>query len=239
MIIIPAIDIIDNQVVRLEKGNYDKKKVYSQSVLETARLFEEKGFDLIHIVDLIGSKKGEFTIENEINDIKKNTRLKIQSGGGIRKFADAEKLFEAGIDKVVIGSLSVKDKPEFEKIVKIFTPEKIIVASDVREKFVAVKGWTETTEIGIEEHIRYCTEIGIEEFLITDISRDGMLNGPAAGLYSELSESFDKIKIIASGGVSSIKDLINLKESGLYASVVGRAIYENKINLEEMKKIAL
>lgn len=235
MKVIPSIDIIENQVVRLEKGDYEKMQIYSDSVLETAITFEKYKFSRIHIVDLLGSKTGKLNVEKEIIEIKKNTNLEIQFGGGIRNFNDAEKLLKLGSDKIVVGSLPVKNYPEFEKIVNEFSPEKIIVAADVKEGKIAVKGWTEKSELSVDELLEKCKSIGITEYLITDISRDGMLTGPATELYTKLMKAHPEIDIIASGGVSGIEDLKELEKRNIYGSVVGRAIYENKISLEEMK----
>ena len=237
MKIIPSIDILDGKVVRLLKGNYEQVTVYSDSALNQAKLFEQSGIKRIHIVDLLGSKKGEFFVLDEIKKIKKETDLIIQFGGGIRSFKDAENLFNVGIDKIVTGSLSVNNKPEFERICNIFSADKIIVAADVIDEKIAIKGWTENSEISINEHINYCLNLGVNEFLITDISKDGMLTGPAFDLYEKLQNKFPSIKLIASGGVSCLADLQKLKEMNLYAGIVGKAYYEKIISLEEMKNV--
>lgn len=237
MKVIPSIDIVDNQVVRLEKGDYNKMKIYSDSILNTAQEYEKNGFDLIHIVDLIGSREGKLFVENEIKELKNKTSLNIQFGGGVRSIKNAELLFNLGIEKIVIGSMSINKKEEFEQIVNKFGSEKIIIAADVKDENIAIKGWTETSTITIDDHIEYCKSLGLNEYLITDISKDGMLCGPAFNLYIRLQNKYPEMKIIASGGVSSKNDLVDLKKAGLYGSVVGRAYYEKKVSLEEMKNV--
>lgn len=238
MKIIPAIDILDNKLVRLEKGDYNSSKIYSEDPVEAAKRFYNAGFNLLHIVDLSGSKTGKISVTEIIKRIKNETKLKIQFGGGIRSVADAKKLIDSGIDKLIIGSISVSDKNEFEKIVLNVGTQKIIAAVDVKDDFVMIKGWTVDSNIKINDHINYCLSFGLETFLCTDIKKDGMLTGPNINLYKKLYKDFSSIKIIASGGVSNLKDLQKLSELDLYGAVVGKAIYENKIDLKELKKIA-
>lgn len=238
MKIIPAIDILDNKLVRLEKGDYNSSKIYSEDPVEAAKRFYNAGFNLLHIVDLSGSKTGKISVTETIKRIKNETKLKIQFGGGIRSVADAKKLIDSGIDKLIIGSISVSDKNEFEKIILNVGSQKIIAAVDVKHDFVMIKGWTLDSNIKINDHINYCLSFGLETFLCTDIKKDGMLTGPNINLYKKLHKDFSSIKIIASGGVSNFKDLQKLSELDLYGAVVGKAIYENKIDLKELKKIA-
>lgn len=238
MLIIPAIDIIDNKVVRLSEGDYNKSTVYENTPLKQAEKYSQLGFKWIHIVDLLASKSGEINVVETISSIKNKYNIKIEFGGGIRSLNDVDKMFEAGIDKVILGSISINDKIEFEKIVNKYGEEKTITAVDVKDEFVAIKGWTEKSSIHISEHINYCKNLGLKTFLCTDISKDGLLKGPNYKLYEKLSKKFKDINFIASGGISCIDDIIKLKEMKMYAAVVGRAIYENKINLKELAEIA-
>lgn len=237
MIVIPAIDIIDGNVVRLEEGKYESSKSYATSVLEQAKLYEKSGFTWIHIVDLIGSKTGDISVKNILKDIKSNTNLKIEFGGGIRSIADVENLLNIGIDRIIVGSLSIKDRKLFEKMVNQFGADKFVVAADVQNEEIKVKGWTESTDIKLSDHIIYCMNLGLTTYLITDISKDGMLQGPNFALYKKIQTSFPSLNVIVSGGISNINDIKKVKEDNYYAVVVGKAIYENKISLKELSKI--
>ena len=238
MLIIPAIDILDGKLVRLEKGDYQTHKIYSDNPIEVAKKFAEHGFDLIHLVDLSGSKDGRINTVGLLKKIKSELNVKIEFGGGIRLLDDVKKLVDSGVDKVVIGSISITNKNEFEKIVKEIGSEKIIAAIDSDVGLIKVKGWTEQTNVTIENHIDYCLSLNVDTFLCTDIKKDGMLTGPNINLYKDLMDKFPSTKIIASGGVSRIEDVNELKEQNLYAVVIGKAIYENKINLKELAELA-
>ncbi len=198
MIIIPAIDIYDNKTVRLKKGKFDDITYYPVSPLEQAAKYVQNGFHRIHIVDLAGSVKGMVTIENILRSMKSSLDVEIEFGGGIRDKANVEKLFSIGIDRIIIGSLSVKNKSVFEEIIKTFGPEQFIVSVDVLDKMVAVHGWTETTNLSLSDHIRYCQSLGLRQYLCTDISKDGMLSGTNTGLYAEVMQEFPGIELIAS-----------------------------------------
>ena len=238
MLIIPAIDILDGKLVRLEKGDYQTHKIYSDNPFEVAKEFAEHRFDLIHIVDLSGSKDGRINTIELLKKIKSELNIKIEFGGGIRSLEDVKKLVDSGVDKVVIGSISITNKHEFENIVKVIGSGKIIAAIDSEDGLIKVKGWTEQTNVTIENHIDYCLSLNVDTFLCTDIKKDGMLTGPNINLYKNLMDKFSISKIIASGGVSRIEDVIELKEQNLYAVVIGKAIYENKINLKELAELA-
>lgn len=237
MKIIPAIDILDNKLVRLEKGKFQSSKIYLDNPLEVAKTFDGFGFEWLHIVDLSGSKSGKISTIDLLDKIKNQTRLKIQFGGGIRSLADAKQLINY-VDRIIIGSLSVTDKNEFEKIISEIGEQKIICAVDVKDEKVMIKGWTVDSELTLQNHIDYCSSVGIKNFLVTDIQRDGMLSGPNIILYSKLITNYPSLNFIASGGISSYDDLINLKKINSYAVVVGKAIYEKKISLKELKEIA-
>ena len=239
MLIIPAIDIIEGKVVRLSKGQYNSVINYNKSPLEQAKIYNDLGFEWLHMVDLSGSKDGEINTIEIIQKIKNETNLKIEFGGGVRSKADVISLNNIGVDGIIIGSMSVTNKAEFESIFLNVLAEKIIIAADVLDYQIRIKGWTENSKVNLFEHIQYCSKLGIENFLCTDIAVDGMLAGPNLKLYKETIEKFPDIKLTASGGVSSINDIISLAELPLRGVVVGKAIYENKINLEELAKIAL
>ncbi len=237
MLIIPSIDIYENKIVRLTKGSFDNITYYKSSPINQAKLYESLGFKLIHVVDLDGAKEGKFAALKTIEEIKNETDLKIQFGGGIRDVKTATEVFSAGVDFAVIGSLSIKNKTEFELIIKEFTADKIVCAVDVLDDIVQISGWQEETTITVYDHIEYCIDQGIEIFLCTDISKDGMLTGANLDLYKKLSNKYSDINLIASGGVKDIEDIKKLKLFGLYAAIVGKAIYEEKIDLEELASL--
>jgi phosphoribosylformimino-5-aminoimidazole carboxamide ribotide isomerase len=238
LLIIPAIDIYDKKTVRLSKGDYHDVTYYPLSPLEQAKKFAQYGFKRIHIVDLLGSAKGEVTIVDILKSIKDETGLELEFGGGIRSEDDVRLLNSIGIDRIIIGSLAVKEKQLFESILKSFPPSLFIISADVNNKKIAVHGWTETTAVSLNEHITYCLSVGIDQFLCTDISRDGMLQGTNNELYIEIMEDFNDIKLIASGGINNIQNIIALKELNIYGTVVGKAIYEKTISLEELSQLA-
>lgn len=237
MKIIPAIDILNNKLVRLQRGDYQSSKIYSDNPVDVAKSFDEAGFEWLHIVDLSGSMSGKISTINLLEEIKNQTQLKIQFGGGIRNLEDAKQLIKY-VDRIIIGSLSVTNKNEFEKIISEIGEEKIICAVDVKDEKVMIKGWTVNSEITLQNHIVYCNSVGIKNFLVTDIHKDGMLKGPNINLYNRLITNYPSLNFIASGGISSCDDLINLKKINTYAVVIGKAIYENKISLEELIEIA-
>ncbi|MHB8578294.1 MAG: 1-(5-phosphoribosyl)-5-[(5-phosphoribosylamino)methylideneamino]imidazole-4-carboxamide isomerase [Ignavibacteriaceae bacterium] len=239
MIVIPAIDILDNEIVRLTRGNFDNITYYRNTPFQQAQLYESHGFGIVHIVDLKGAKTGKFTALEIAKRIKTETKLKVEFGGGIRDVKTATKLISSGIDYIIIGSLSVKNKKEFELIVKNNSPERIVNAIDVENEEVKITGWTEKTSVSIYTHIEYCLSLGVKKVLCTDISKDGMLIGLNMDLYQNILMRFPEIELIASGGVRNIEDVINLKQTNIYGVVIGKAIYEDKIDLKELARIAL
>jgi phosphoribosylformimino-5-aminoimidazole carboxamide ribotide isomerase len=239
MLVIPAIDIYENSIVRLRKGDFGSITYYKNTPLQQAKLYDSLGFQSVHIVDLIGSKTGKLTSFDSIEKIKAATNLKIEFGGGIRDEKTVSKLFAAGVDFVIIGSLSIKNKSEFELILHNYPAEKIIAAIDAKDEKVKITGWIEDTSISIYSHIEYCSKLGVKKFLCTDISKDGMLTGTNIELYKKIIEKYKDVQLIASGGVKDIEDLKSLNEINPYAVVVGKAIYEEKINLKELAKFAL
>jgi phosphoribosylformimino-5-aminoimidazole carboxamide ribotide isomerase len=239
MKIIPAIDIYDNKVVRLSKGDFKEVTFYNDSPLKQAKIFEDTGFELIHIVDLEGSKTGKFTALEIIKEIKSETDLQVQFGGGIRDAKTALQIFSAGVDYAVIGSLAVKNPDEFKLIVKNFTPDKIVTAVDVKDEMVQISGWTENVNLTFYNLIDFCMETGLRKFICTDISKDGTLEGLNIDLYENVLNRYSDIKLIASGGVKDIYEVKKLKVLNPYAVIIGKAIYEEKIDLKELSELAL
>ncbi len=239
MLVIPAIDIYDNSIVRLKRGDFDNITYYKNSPLQQAKIFESHGFNIIHIVDLLGSKNGKLSSLHSIAQIKKETGLKIEFGGGVRDVKGVSELLSAGVDFIVIGSLTVKNKKEFELIVDNHSPDKIVAVIDSLDEMIKISGWTEETKISIYDHIEYCSSLGIKKFLCTDISKDGMLTGANIKLYKKIMNNYPSIDLIASGGVKDLQDIKSLNELNPYAVVVGKAIYEGKIDLKELAKVAL
>ncbi|MDX1700829.1 MAG: 1-(5-phosphoribosyl)-5-[(5-phosphoribosylamino)methylideneamino]imidazole-4-carboxamide isomerase [Melioribacteraceae bacterium] len=239
MKIIPAIDIIEGDVVRLSKGEFNSVVKYEKSPLEQGKIYDDHGFEWLHMVDLSGSKEGKIYTRKIIEDIKSSTNLRLEFGGGVRSEETVKELIGIGVDGVIIGSLSITDKNEFESIMSKIDPSKIIIAADVLNYFIQIKGWTENSQVHLFEHIKYCCDLGVSNFLCTDISVDGMLTGPNKDLYEETLSEFPTIQLTASGGISNLNDIMELRKLSLRGVVVGKAIYENKINLKDLSKIAL
>jgi phosphoribosylformimino-5-aminoimidazole carboxamide ribotide isomerase len=236
MKVIPAIDLLDGQVVRLHKGSYQEVTVYNESAFEQAKLFAEAGFDHIHIVDLNGAREGRFINLPHIKKINSELGMKIQTGGGVRSFLDVEVLLNAGIEKVISSSMAVKNPDDWYKALDLY-PEHCILGMDLKDGKVAYAGWLETLDAGLDDFLKPMIEAGLRDVLCTDISRDGTLTGPNVELYVELDKRFPSINWIASGGISSMEDLETLRSKGLEAAVVGKAYYEGKITLQEMHEL--
>ncbi|TVQ15205.1 MAG: 1-(5-phosphoribosyl)-5-[(5-phosphoribosylamino)methylideneamino]imidazole-4-carboxamide isomerase [Balneolaceae bacterium] len=233
MRIIPALDLLDGRVVRLKQGDYEQVTIYSDDPVFMARTIQAAGFNHIHLVDLNGARQGEFANLGMIREIIRDTGLSVQAGGGIRSYRDCEILFEAGINKIVSTSMAVRNEPDWMKAISEFG-DKCILGMDLRDGKIALAGWLETAEESADSFLARMVDAGLREVLCTDISRDGMLTGPNFGLYNDLLRKFPDTEFIASGGVSRFGDLEILKKSGVHAVVVGRAMLESKISLEEM-----
>ncbi|MEX0929172.1 MAG: 1-(5-phosphoribosyl)-5-[(5-phosphoribosylamino)methylideneamino]imidazole-4-carboxamide isomerase [Balneolales bacterium] len=234
MHVIPAIDLLDGHVVRLKKGAYNTASEYKLDPVSQALAFKEAGFGHIHVVDLNGAREGRFVNLPLIREIISETGLSVQSGGGIRSFRDAKTLIDAGISKIVCGSMAVKNEPEWLKTLRHFGGETCIMGLDLKDGRIAYSGWEETADEDAFDFLQRMSGEGLREILCTDISRDGMLTGVNLGLYALLTERFPGLKIIASGGVSGMADLDELNRLNMHAVVVGRAYYEGYLNLEEM-----
>lgn len=237
MKIIPAIDLLDGQVVRLQKGDYAKKTVYNHLPLDEAAKFKQAGFDHIHVVDLNGAKSGEFHNLPIIRTIIDELGLSVQTGGGVRSRKDIDLLLDAGLSGVICSSMAVKKTGEWLEAIKDH-PEKMILGLDLKEGKMAYGGWLETSDEPIEAFLNPMIEAGLQTVLSTDIARDGMLSGPNTEMYTDLQKRFPQLNWIASGGVSNLKDLVMLQNSSLYGVVVGKAYYEGHIRLNEMAEIS-
>lgn len=238
MKVIPAIDVYEGKVVRLTEGKFETSVVYGDSPVKVAESFFNAGFNRLHIVDLSGAKAGKPMATGIIKKIKSLLPVEIQTGGGIRSVSDAEAFIDAGADQIIAGSVSVKDRDEFEKIVTRFGGDRIISASDVRGGMIATDGWQGISSIPVADHIKYCLRLGVETFLVTDISLDGTLKGVNTGLYYQLQREFPGANFIASGGVKGVEDLAALQKIDAWGVVVGKAWYEGRLTMEEMKKYA-
>ncbi len=237
--IIPAIDIIDGKCVRLEQGDYRLKKVYEEDPLDAARRFEDQGVKRLHVVDLDGAKATRIINYNTLERITAKTGLMVDFGGGIKTDNDLQVVFECGAAMAVIGSIAVNDRDLFQEWLFAYGPEKIILAADVKEGHIAVSGWTDVTEIGLFDFLRYYKAMGVKQVLCTDIVKDGMLGGPSIDLYEQMVKDFPSMRIIASGGVSSVAEIIRLNEAGVAGVIIGKALYEGKIKVEELKDFFL
>ena len=236
MNIFPAIDLFEHKAVRLFKGDYAEMTVYSDNPVEIARDFEAKGAKFIHIVDLEGAKNGETPNFEVVKEIAQNTGLFCEIGGGIRSIDTVEKYLSAGLDRVILGTAAVNDE-EFLRTAVNKYGDKIAVGVDIKDGFVAVKGWTEKSEYSCFDFCEKMREIGVKTLICTDISRDGAMRGTNRQLYKELSEKFD-MSITASGGVSSIEDIKALRSLNLYGAIIGKAYYIGAIDLKEALEAA-
>ena len=236
MNIFPAIDLYEHKAVRLFKGDYAEMTVYSDNPVEIARDFEAKGAKFIHIVDLEGAKNGDTPNFDTVKEIAQNTGLFCELGGGIRSLDTVEKYLNAGLDRVILGTAAVTDEEFLRAAVEKYG-DKIAVGVDIKDGFVAVKGWTEKSEYSCFDFCEKMREIGVKTLICTDISRDGAMKGTNRQLYKELSEKFD-MNITASGGVSSIDDIKALRQLDLYGAIIGKAYYIGAIDLCEALEAA-
>lgn len=236
MYIIPAIDLIGGKAVRLMKGDYDKVTVYNDHPVEVAKQFESAGAKLLHVVDLDGAKDGTTANFDTVAQIVKQTKLSVEIGGGIRDIERVKKYMDIGVDRVIIGTAAVTD-PDFLKEAVSLYGERIVVGVDVKDGYVAIKGWLEVSQLSCFDFCEKLADLGVNTIICTDISKDGMMSGTNMELYRQLSEKFG-MNIIASGGVSSIDDVRELTEMDIYGSIVGKAIYMGAIDLADAIAIA-
>lgn len=236
MNIFPAIDLYDGKVVRLFKGDYDQMTVYSDDPLSVAKDFEACGAKYIHIVDLQGAKDGLTHAFDTVKSIIENTSLKVEIGGGIRNSDTVRKYVSLGVDKVILGTIAVENREFLSEISREF-PTKIAVGVDIKDGYVAIKGWTEKSDITCDQMFSYLTSCNVSRVICTDISRDGAMKGTNLELYKRLNQTYN-VDIIASGGVSSINDITSLCNMGMFGAIIGKAYYTGAIDLKEAIRIS-
>ena len=234
MQIIPAIDLIEGKCVRLTEGDYAQKKIYNEDPLEVAKAFEGIGLMRLHLVDLDGAKAGAVVNWKVLEKIANQTKLKIDFGGGIKKEATLKSVFEAGATYATIGSLAVKHSAIFEEWIERYGAAVFMLAADVFEEKIAIGGWLEKTDIDVYSFMQSYMDKGIKQMFCTDIQKDGKLQGPSVDLYKKIIAKFSSLQLIASGGVSNLQDLKDLRAIGCSGAIVGKAIYENRISLAEL-----
>lgn len=239
MRIIPAIDIIEGKCVRLSQGDYNSKKVYNENPLEVAKRFEDHGIEYLHLVDLDGAKSKHIVNHRVLEKIAAKTSLKIDFGGGLKSDEDLRIAFECGAEQITGGSIAVKEPKTFLSWLEKFGSEKIILGADAKNGKVAVSGWTQESTEALLPFIKGYFEKGVKYVICTDISKDGMLEGPSTDLYKEILQENNDLKLIASGGVSKYDDLPTLQEIGCEGVIIGKAIYENKISLKQLEEFIL
>lgn len=232
--IIPAIDLIDGKCVRLSQGDYNAKKVYNEDPLEVAKMFEGAGIRRLHLVDLDGAKAKHIVNQSVLEKIASNTSLVIDFGGGVQSDEDIRIAFDSGASMVTGGSIAVRDKELFASWIEKYGGDKIILGADCKDHKIAVSGWQEETSVDIMPFVNDYMTRGISKVVCTDISKDGMLQGPSIELYKEILKSFPELYLIASGGVSCFQDILDLEEAGVPAVILGKAIYENRIKICEL-----
>ena len=233
--IIPAIDIIEGKCVRLTQGKFELKKIYNENPLEIARQFEDAGIKKLHLVDLDGTRQKKIVNWKVLETVASKTSLSVDFGGGIQSDKDLRIAFECGASQVDLGSISVKNRPMVLNWFTVWGMERIILSADAKDRKIAIHGWQEQTGIGLLDFISGYHKKGIRYLVCTDISRDGMLKGPAFDLYVELKREFPEMFVIASGGISKIGEIKKLNELGIDGVITGKAIYEGKIKIKEFK----
>lgn len=239
MKIIPAIDIIDGKCVRLSQGDYAQKTIYNENPLEVAKKFEEHGIRFLHLVDLDGAKSSKVVNLKVLEKLASQTNLSIDFGGGVKSDEDINSVFNAGAQQVTAGSIAVKSPETVLRWVEKFGAERIILGADVKNNKIATHGWTATSDQELIPFILSFFNKGIHQVICTDISKDGMLEGTSESLYAEILGEIPKIQLIASGGLRSVDELYRLKNMGLYGTIIGKALYENKIALKDLEQFIL
>lgn len=234
MYIIPAIDLIGGKCVRLSQGDYSSKKEYHDDPLEMAKRFEGVGIQRLHLVDLDGAKAKKIMNADVLERICSGTSMQVDFGGGIQADEEIEKAFALGAKQVTGGSIAVKNPTLFEAWISNYGTEKIILGADAKNKKIAVGGWEETTSVDLIPFIKSYFKKGIRYVICTDVAKDGLLQGPSVELYQEILREIPGLNLIASGGVSSVKDLEELEKIGVYGTIVGKAYYEGRVSLEEL-----
>jgi phosphoribosylformimino-5-aminoimidazole carboxamide ribotide isomerase len=239
MQIIPAIDIIDGKCVRLTQGNYEHITEYSSSPIDMAKRYQDYGISRLHLVDLDGARSGVVKNWKVAEEIALNTTLQIDFGGGVKTTAEVKRIMDIGIDYVTVGSIAAKDPQIFREWISVFGPEKFLLGADAKDGMVMVSGWLETTNKPLIPFMQDYFSLGIRSMFCTDITKDGKLMGPANELYQEIKRQIPGLFLIASGGVSCLQDLHDLAQTGCNGAIVGKAIYESRISLEEIEKFII
>lgn len=237
MEIIPAIDIIEGKCVRLTHGDYSQKKIYNEHPLEVARQFEDAGLRRLHLVDLDGAKAGAVKNWKVLETIAGKTSMIVDFGGGIKAEKDVQIVFDSGAALATIGSMAVKEKETFVQWLQKWGAEKFLLGADVKGEKLTISGWLEQTEIWIYDFIEDYIQKGVKQVFCTDVAKDGALEGPSTALYKSIIEKFPDLHFIASGGVSSIDDVYQLKDIGCKGVIIGKAIYEGRVALNDLKKL--
>jgi phosphoribosylformimino-5-aminoimidazole carboxamide ribotide isomerase len=232
---IPAIDIIEGKCVRLTQGDYAQKKIYNEDPLEVAQAYEAHGLQRLHLVDLDGAKAKQIVNYKVLEKLAANTNLHIDFGGGLKSDEDLRIAFECGARQVTGGTIAVKQPAVFEAWLQRFGPERIILGSDVKDGKVAVSGWQEQSEQELFPFLENYTQKGVQYTICTDVSRDGLLEGSALSLYKDIRTAFPDLQLIASGGITGLEELDELRSIGCFGAIIGKAIYENKISLKELE----
>ena len=234
--IIPAIDLIEGKCVRLTQGDYAQKKIYNENPLEVARMFADAGISRLHLVDLDGAKAQHIVNHKVLEKITTKTNLIVDFGGGLKSDDDLRIAFECGASMITGGSIAVKNPLVFTRWIQKYGPERIILGADVKNEKIAVNGWTENTDIELIPFLDDYRKKGISKIICTDISKDGMLEGPSTEIYTEILRCLPDAYLIASGGVSSLRDIELLEEAGIPAVIFGKAIYEGRIRLKDLSR---
>ncbi|MBD3748226.1 MAG: 1-(5-phosphoribosyl)-5-[(5-phosphoribosylamino)methylideneamino] imidazole-4-carboxamide isomerase [Sphingobacteriales bacterium] len=239
MYIIPAVDVLDQKIVRLREGDYSQVTQYQVTLEEQIEMYQSNGTEFVHIIDLNGAK-GDFSNQKYIFDIIRKTDMKVQYGGGVRSIEKVKELIDSGIHRVIVGTQAITNPSFLEDLSqeicnKTRCSDQVVVAIDVMDEVIKYSGWMESSPIKLMDYISKCLNLGFFRFLCTDINKDGKLDGAGVELYKKLLENFPFIKLIASGGISSMKDIEELSELKMESCVVGKAIYEGRISIEEIK----
>ncbi|MFV0366179.1 MAG: 1-(5-phosphoribosyl)-5-[(5-phosphoribosylamino)methylideneamino]imidazole-4-carboxamide isomerase [Mangrovibacterium sp.] len=234
--IIPAIDLIDGKCVRLSQGDYAQKKIYNENPLEVAKMFEDAGIRRLHLVDLDGAKAQQIVNHKVLEQIATKTNLTIDFGGGLKSDNDLRIAFESGAQMITGGSIAVKQPEIFLSWLQKYGADRIILGADAKDKKIAVSGWQEVSELSIIDFLADYTQKGVTQVISTDIAVDGMLTGPSVDLYAEMQSAFSDLHIIASGGIATMGDIEQLNDMGIQGVITGKAIYENRISLQDISR---
>lgn len=237
MKIIPAIDIINGKCVRLTQGNFGTMKIYQENPLTVALEFQHADLEYLHLVDLEGAKKGKVKNWKVVEELQGKTALLIDFGGGIKTDEDVERLLDLDLYQINVGSIAIKEPEKFIRWLRVYGAENFILNADVNDETIMISGWMKSGEINLFDLIKKYVSHGLKYLTCTDISKDGMLGGPNLSLYKKLKETFPTLKINASGGISSVNDLLQLKSLSIDGAIIGKALYEKKITLEELKPL--